>query len=387
MQLPEGYNTQRNLTHVFPSLASSMGAPFTNTLRLPQASSALLLLVDGLGLEQLQQYVGHAPFLGRILQQQDEQETEMSAVYPSTTAAGLSSLGTGLAPGQHGLVGYDVYDPDRDTVVNQLGGWDERTDPNTWQPRPTIFEQLNTQRAADEHAIEPVTSSLPAFETSALTRASLAGSRFLGANNLAKRFVQAADAARQPGALTYLYVNELDKVGHQHGPGSEQWLAVLEDIDAHARRLTGKLLPGTLAALTADHGMIAVKEDDRIDFSQDAALVSHIAHTAGEPRMVHLHFAPEADESDRAATLAAWQDRFGDQAWILTRQEAIAAGWFGTVNERVRPRIGDLLVTGHQPIALYDARRAAPHSFAMVGHHGAPTAAEVRVPWLMLQTP
>ncbi|GAA2035642.1 alkaline phosphatase family protein [Yaniella flava] len=387
MAVPPGYNQQRNLTHVLPSMAASLGANIPNTLDLPRANAAILLLVDGLGLEQLEQYAAHAPCMRSVMQKQSAAQTEMSSVFPSTTAAGLSSLGTGLAPGEHGLVGYDVYDPDRDVVINQLGGWDERTDPDLWQPNLTVFEALNAQRESGQHQIAPVAVSLSAFETSALTRASLQGPRFVGENHLAKRFNRAAAEAQQPGALVYLYVNELDKAGHQYGPGSSQWLEVLEEIDSNMKRMTRKLPAGTLAALTADHGMVHIEEDHRIDYSQDAELIANVAHTAGEPRMVQLHFELEASESERAKTHEEWTKRFGDRAWIVTRNEAIAAGWFGSVDDRVRPRIGDLIVASHAPIALYDARRAAPQSFAMVGHHGAPTPSEVRVPWLLFRQP
>lgn len=387
MSLATGYSQHRNLTHVLPSLAASLGAHFRNTFRLPNARSAILLLVDGLGLEQLERYSAHAPFLRGMLKQQSAAQTEMSSVYPSTTAAGLSSLGTGLGPGEHGLVGYDVYDPERQVVVNQLGGWDERTDPGTWQPSPTIFDTLNEQREVGDHAIEPIAVSLPAFKDSALTQAALHGPRFVGQIDLAKRFSQAACEAQRPGTLIYLYVNELDKVGHAQGPGSSQWLEVLEEIDSLIRRLSRKLPAETLAAVTGDHGMIEVKEEDRIDFSVHGDLIEHVAHTAGEPRMVQLHFASETTADQRIATRYAWQKRYGARAWIATRDEAIEAGWFGRVNERVRPRIGDLIVSGHEPLALYDARRAAPHSFSMVGHHGAPTSAEVRVPWIVFNTP
>lgn len=385
--LPAGYNPNRNLTHVVPSLAAALGAPFANTLQVPTARSAILLLIDGLGLEQLHHYAAHAPFLRRSMQAQTEAQTELSTVYPATTAAALSSLGTGLPPGGHGLVGYDVYDPDRDVVVNQLGGWDERTDPEAWQSAPTLFQQLNDQRLMGVHNIEPVTVSLEAFEDSALTRAALQGPRFVGQDALNARFQQAAHEAQQPGALVYLYANELDKVGHQHGPGSDQWLEVLEELDSQARRMVQKLPEGTLAAVTGDHGMIEVAEEDRIDFANEEELVGHVAHTAGEPRMVQLHFAPETTRKDRQQTFAAWQRRFGDRAWVVTREQAIEAGWFGAVNGTVLRRLGEIIVTGHTPIALYDSRRATPRSFDMVGHHGAPTSAEVRIPWLLLRTP
>src|SRR5699024_2803461 len=120
---------------------------------------------------QLERYSAHAPFLRSVLRRQSSKLTEMTTVYPSTTAAALTTLGTGLLPGQHGIVGYEVFDPQRQVVVNQLGGWDERTQPEKWQTSPSIFEQLQHQAAQGHHTLRAVTVSLPPFESSALTRA------------------------------------------------------------------------------------------------------------------------------------------------------------------------------------------------------------------------
>src|SRR5699024_1317997 len=142
------------------------------------------------------------------------------------------------------------------------------------------------------------------------------------------------------------YVNELDKAGHAHGPGSDAWLEALEEIDANIRRMRNKLPTNTLAAVTGDHGMTEVKPEDRIDYSQDPELVAHIAHTARERRMVKLHSELNANESQRAHTRTAWQKLFGYRAWVITRVEAISSGWFGSGAERIRPRIGELFIVG-----------------------------------------
>src|SRR5699024_465392 len=147
--------------------------------------------------------------------------------------------------------------------------------------------------------------------------------------------------------LVYLYVIELDNACLAYGPGSDAWLEALEEIDANILRLRNKLPTNTLAAYTGYHGMTVVKPEDGVDYSQDPELVAHITHTAGEPRMVQLHFEPTATESQRTHTRTAWQKRFGDRAWVITREEAISAGWFGRVAERIRPRIGELIIAGH----------------------------------------
>jgi hypothetical protein len=386
----------RSLAGVFTSAAAALGAAgFTNTLQLPRTRRAAVVMVDGLGKALLKRHAGHAPFLKSVM---DRDSSTLQVPYPTTTAASLSSLGTGLAPGRHGLVGYDVLDPARNTVINQLGGWDPLTDPVAWQPHPTVFERLAAARsdatgspasAFSDPGVSAVTVSLPAFEGSALTRASLRGSRFVGAKTLHARFQRAKEelhSAAEP-VLLYLYLNELDKAGHQHGTGSEKWLYALEEIDGAARRLAGAVPKDTVLVLTGDHGMVDVPESGRIDYSALPALVEGVEHTAGEPRMVQLHFAPDASESVREATTAAWRAAFGDQAWIVRRREAIEAGWFGDVDPAVLPRIGELLVAAHGPVALYDGRRAAPAAFEMVGHHGSPTRAEREVPLLVLHRP
>ncbi|WFP15462.1 alkaline phosphatase family protein [Citricoccus muralis] len=362
----------RSLAAVLPSMGASLGAALPNTLRLPKVKTTCLLMIDGLGSALLKRYAGHAPFLSSAARD------TLSSAFPTTTAASLATLGTGLAPGQHGLIGYDVLDPDRGVVVNQLGGWDPGTVPELWQPHPTVFTRLA------ELGIEPVTVSRPNFAASGLTRAALTGSRFVPAKSLADRFSAARREAQDPGRLIYLYVNELDKIGHAAGPGSEAWLEVLEELDSAARRLAAQLPSGTGLLATGDHGMIDVPEAHRIDYSLEPRLIDGVQFTAGEPRFVQLHFADDASDAVRESTRRSWGRAYGDRAWVLTRAEAVDAGWFGPVDPRVLPRVGELIVAPFEPLALYDGRRVQPGAFEMVGHHGAPTKAEREVPLLRL---
>ncbi|QCU77878.1 alkaline phosphatase family protein [Citricoccus sp. SGAir0253] len=371
----------RSLATVLTSAAAALGAPgFANALQLPRTRRVLVVMVDGLGKAVLKRHAGHAPYLRSVL---DRDAVTLQSAFPTTTAASLSSLGTGLEPGRHGLVGYDVLDPERGVVVNQLGGWDPATDPGRWQPHPTVFERL------EGTGVDAVTVSLPAFADSALTRASLRGSRFEGATTLHARFQRAREELHRATGpvLVYLYLNELDKAGHQQGTGSEKWLHALEEIDGAARRLAQAVPPDTVVVLTGDHGMVDVPESRRIDYATMPALVDGVEHTAGEPRLVQLYFAADAGDAARHGTLSAWRAAFGDHAWVLTREQALEAGWFGATDERVRPRIGDLLVAAHGPLALYDGRRVPGSAFEMVGHHGSPTRAEREVPLLVLHRP
>ena len=366
------------IAEVFTSSAAALGLPgFSNPLDLPPAHRVCVVLVDGLGAALLRKRSGHAPFLRQFL----DSSRKLGSVFPSTTAAALASLGTGLAPGQHGLVGYDVLDPGQGKVVNMLGGWDAAVQPGRWQPHPTVFERVA--------GVVPVTSvGLARFDGSGLTRAALRGGTYVAGGTPEAR-VQAVCKAlgANDQALVYLYLNELDKTGHRSGCTSPDWGDRLEDLDRTMRSLTAKVPPHTLLLLTADHGMVDVAPAQHVDFAADPSLVDGVAHTGGEPRMVHLYTEPDLPDAGMQRLVDSWRKAHGAHAWILTRREAITAGLFGAVSPEVEPRIGDVLVAAREPVAFYDTRRVPASALEVVGQHGSLTRAEREVPLLTLVKP
>lgn len=366
---------------VLSSAAAAAGSPgFENVLRLPAAPRICVVMVDGLGKALLKLRSAHAPFLRGVMADDSSggHPRTLHAAFPSTTATSLSALGTGTVPGQHGMVGYDVLDPRQDKVVNLLGRWDAGVDPLKWQPFPTIFEMLAP-------SVPATTVSQPQFANSPMTRAALRGSEFRGASSMQARIELAAEAlAATPKALVYLYWSELDKAGHAHGADSPQWERQLEELDAGMKRLAATAPADTLILLTADHGMVDVPRSARIDYSVFPELVAGVRHTAGEPRMVHLYLEPDATAVVRDRLMAAWLDRFGRQAWVVTREQAVDAGYFGEVSDSVSARIGDVMVLARESIAFYDLRRVRPQAMDVVGQHGSITKGEREVPLLRI---
>ena len=370
-----------SIGELLSSAAAVLGhAGSENVLNLPAAPRICVVLADGLGKSLLKQRSAHAPFLRQVMAGDSggEHPRTLHSAFPSTTATSLSSLGTGEAPGRHGMVGYDVLDPRQDKVVNLLGNWDAGVDPLSWQPCPTVFEKL-------AGTVPTTTVSLPKFATSAMTRAALRGSEFRGATSTHARVEAAVEAlGATPTALVYLYWSELDKAGHAHGADSPQWERALEELDAGMKRLAATAPANTLILLTADHGMVDVPRASRIDFSVFPELVEGVRHTAGEPRMVQLYLEPGATAESRAQLMAAWLERFGKLAWVITREQAVAAGYFGEVSDGVGSRIGDVLILARESVAFYDLRRVRPQAIEVVGQHGSITKAEREVPLLRI---
>jgi hypothetical protein len=352
------------------SLSSLEGHP--NPLSLPTAQKAVVVLADGLGVSSLKARAGHARFLLSRLGKSDV----VDGVFPATTAAGIASLTTGVAPGQHGLVGYRVLDASNDRVVNQLTGWDERMQPLDWQPGATVFER------AAEVGIPSFAVGPKRFAGSGFSQAVLRGAAYVPAESINARFLAARETLdSHPQALIYLYVPELDIAAHAHGWESGRWRAQLEALDAEMATFAAGLRADEGMLLTADHGVVDVPAAKQVLFDTVPALVAGVRHIGGDPRCLQLYLEPGVDVDELAE---AWRAVEGERSWIFTRAEAVAAGLFGEVRPDALSRIGDVIVAARKLIAYYDSREANQSARSMVGQHGSLTDEELRVPLLRL---
>jgi len=366
------------LADVLPAAAAALtparGPASQPTGLLPRARRVVVLLVDGLGDHLLTASSGHAPFLRRL--RQHPNSTTVSSGFPSTTATSLGMLGTGLPPGAHGLVGLEVLDPARDRLFNELM-WDPQVDPRAWQPEPTVFEQVAAS-GTDVTRIGPAY-----FDGSGLTEAVQRGGRFVAAQSLEERVeVALAVLRRSRSALVYLYWGDLDKIGHEQGCRSWNWTGELERVDACARALAAGLPSDSLLVVTADHGMVDVPFENRLDLAAEPDLLHGVRHLGGEPRSLQLYCRDGAAPD----VAAAWQARMGEQMTVVTRDQAVTDGWFGPVSARVLPRIGDVVTAATGPVAVVDSRTTRPQILRLLGLHGSRTSAETDIPLLVEQT-
>lgn len=359
-----------SLSDLLPSVLAGFGVPGeARVLDLPVASRVCVLMIDGLGAELLGRFGSHAPFLAGLR----ATGTELTAGFPSTTATSLSSLGTGLTPGEHGLLGFEFYLPQLGRPMNALA-WNKAVDPVTLQPRTTAFERA----AAAGVSVSRVGPR--SFNGSGLTEAGLRGGRYLAAETPGQRVAAAAEALREGDrSLVYVYFGDLDRTGHLSGCESPAWRFQLEHVDRLAEQIAGALPAGSVLLVTADHGMVDVPDHARYDIARTPALDAGVEMVAGEPRASYVHTRPGA----AADVLAAWQERLSHVAWVVSRDQAIDGGWFGpSVSGEMALRIGDVVVAAREPVAVVDSRRMRPELLSLVGMHGSLTPAEQLVPLL-----
>ena len=363
---------ESTLGEVVPSIAAAQGVPgrWENVLGLPEASRYVLLMVDGLGELNLVESSGDAPYLSTVWASPASRGITSGA--PSTTATSLTSLGTGLAPGQHGVAGYSFRNPVTGGFLNALA-WEEGLSGYDVQPQLTAFERLVAEGVQ-------VSSVCPArFEGSGLTEAGLRGPRFVSVpdeDDLSRRIdwvVQGATAG--PRSLVYFYERYLDHAGHGVGWRSDAWRAQLTRVDAMAALLRARLPDDVRLVVTGDHGMIDVPDTHRLVIEDEPDLAAGLDLVAGEGRLRQVY----TGEPDAVAS--RWRDVLGDRAWVRTRDEAVDEGWFGPLGRGMGPRFGDVVAALRGEWAIMTTTQEK--EFGLVGMHGSLTALEMRVPLLV----
>jgi hypothetical protein len=367
----------RTLGDVLPAVAAGLGlepdvlgeAPAG--LALPPSTAYVVLLIDGLGARLLEQHAHLAPYLSSL---PDATGTGPGATagVPSTTATSLTSLGTALTPGTHGVVGFTSRIPHTKRLLEALR-WDDAVDPREWQPHPTAFERLA------EAGVTTTTVNQRAFRRSGLTVAGHRGAEWVGADKTGERIAAVATAAARTPSVTYCYDGDLDWVGHRHGVDSDAWRAQLVACDADAQRLRAALPPRATLVVVADHGMIDAPQASRVDVAEVPALREGVDLLAGEARFRHLYVRHGALDD----VVAAWTAHLGDGALVLPQEDAVARGWFGppgtSLDTDVSPRVGDVVVACRGDVAVFDSDRFA-YETRLVGLHGSLTATEMLIP-------
>ncbi len=366
----------RSLSDVVPAVGSAIGVkhrpdadPFgdVHVLALPDAPAYVVFLVDGLGARLLERHAEAAPYLSSLL----ATSQPGTCGVPSTTATSLSSLGTALPPGAHGLVGFTSRIPGTDRLLNALS-WDKNVDPKEWQPHATAFSGLRLNGAS------VTVINKREFRGSGLTVAAHRGAEFVGADRVGERIAAAVAASQERPSLTYLYDGDLDWTGHRYGVASAQWLQQLVMVDAEAEQLRESLPRAVRLLVVTDHGMIDSPARSRVDIDRELQLRDGLVLMGGEARFRHLYCRGGAV----ADVVDTWRAVLAGRADVLTRDEALARGWFGAVEAPVLPRIGDVVVACRGDLAVVSTVDFA-YEASLIGLHGSLTADEMLIPLLV----
>lgn len=319
---------------------------------------------------------------------------QLTSIFPSTTVAALSSLWTGSAPAQHGLVGLRMFFPEFAVSAGMLDFSplffkaqdalvDAGLDPKTFLQHPGVGEQL-----AD--------AGIPTFAfkgyeivDSVLSKMHGRGVKeSFGVMTFADMLVQMRELLnKRAGEPLFMnaYWPSIDTLSHYH---TWQGTAVSAEVRAIFYQLQTEFLDALTDAarqdtaffIVADHGQELTPLSQQIFLSSHPQLEQMLfMRPTGEPRVLYLYTKHGCHQS----AIDYINTNLGEAMTAVSTQEALHAGLFGPepFAANVADRLGDVVVIMRGGYTLFsEAERPKAHK--MIGRHGGMSIAEMQVPWL-----
>lgn len=350
------------ITGIVPALLGPSGTkeiPNWMPSCIQGARQVVLLVLDGLGWHQLQKNILQCPTIAAM------QGGSITTVAPTTTVSALTSITTGLAPAEHGLVGYRIDMGGR--VVQMLKWGDEKGDLRNMYP-PDLVQPCPPFMGASV----PVLSKAE-LEGSAFTEAHLRGVRAKGWRAASSIAVEVGQLLRTGEKFIYAYYDGVDKIAHERGFGLF-YDAELRSADALVKSIQDVLVAGSVLVVTADHGQVLVGENTLPPHRDVLAMTSH---QSGEGRFRWLH----ARSGVANELLARAVQHHSDCAWVVSKDQVIDEKWLGPrLGTATRKRLGDVALVARDPVSFDDVADTGPYPLQC--RHGALTDDELDVPLL-----
>ncbi len=355
--------------------------------------NVVLLLCDGLGYREWERQSGRG-FIGAISKKGSVRP--ITTVFPSTTAAALTTVSTGLTPQEHGLPEWYVYmdeigeviltlpfartgDRGRDTLEGVL-------DPRALFDGKTIFQKLS---AAGVKCTSLTGRALAHTSYSSISRTGSEVAAYASASDLSVSLRRLVEKARGP-SLFYAYWSYVDTIEHIYGPQTDE-AEVEASLISHAfqegllSKLSRVAAKRTMVIVTADHGQIKVDPSETLYLNRFTKLMKSLQLSPtggiippwGSARDCYLRV-----EEDRLEAAEAYlEKKLAGVASVLKTDDGIEQGLFGInrPSRRFRRRVGNLMILPHGNRTVWFRYRRGD-ALDLRGHHGGLTEDEVTIP-------
>jgi len=346
------------------------------------AETVVVVLVDGFGFEQWRRERGRHPFLDRL--STEARVTPLTSVYPSETAAAMNTFHTGRLPAEHGVIGWNVYEPAADAAFEALPFRTKDGEEPTGIAREdvadadSLYPELADEGVSTHHVVP--------FETTA------EGATAHTYETLAEFVETVPEAVRATGdpGYCFAYLPHVDAEAHASGTESASYRETAGEVfDALSDVVSELAADGTaedaLVAVAADHGHVNTDPERNVNLDRYDELVAALrrhedgspVRFSGSPRNVHLHLR-DGPAREVAADLRA---DLGARAF--EREAVLDRELFGDVDpsETFRRRLGDVVLVHRRLGTWY--RDAEPDELRLVGMHGGLHPDEMLVPFAL----
>lgn len=355
----------------------------------------VLFLLDGFGYRQWVRYMDAHAYLRRFTER--GVVAPITSVFPSTTAAALTTICSGLTPQEHGLPEWLVYVEELDRAIFTIpfvyadaagGSVSPEFASTLLYEGVTIYEQL-AQYDIPSYTFNHVAHTGDPYST--VTKRGSTNVSYKNASDMLVNLRRAVSAVAGP-AYFYVYWDLIDSISHTYGPHSDQYLAELNSFfhlmqTEFVDKLDARSASGLSVLMTADHGHVRIDPNETI-FLNDVPLVMRNLRRGRDGQRI-LPWGSSRDcflaiEPDRLEeTYACLTQMLAGKAEVLRIDEALARGLFGqgAMHPRFRARLGDLLIIPHDGITIWFEHKPGERSHAKLGMHGGLSLDELLVPF------
>lgn len=390
---------QKSLHRIPGTIAQILGEKI-NRPQLPeqvtpekQYKNVMLLLIDGFGHKHWKKHSQDKNLLKEL--KQKGKTHKLKTVYPSETAAAITSLHTGLTPSQHGIIGWNMYIPEHEAYIKTLpfktSEWQDIEEKYEDFTPETLFKGESAYPLLEEkgirththipHEIEDTTASNYMFEEAEQKP-------YLSLADLTVQLRNEIQETENTGKnYFYAYIPLIDKISHHKGTESDEYEAQLSQI-THAlqKHFLNQLKPeqaeNTLLIMTADHGFLDTQTEQNINLFQEPLIEESLQEKTngekimpfGSVRNTHLKLKPDKKQEVQKMLEKKYE------AHVWTKEEALEKQIFGSENnDTFKDRIGDIIIS-HKNQGLWHEE----DELEIIGHHGGLTKDEMQIPFITI---
>jgi predicted AlkP superfamily pyrophosphatase or phosphodiesterase len=355
--------------------------PKLDSTKIAEAENIVLIVLDGIGYEYLQEHGKNTVF------EQHLQE-KITSVFPSTTAACISSFLTGVAPQQHAITGWFVYLKELGTVAKILPfsprfGGDQFSQVGISPEK--IFSQINVAQRIMKRKTFQITKKSIAYSdyTSILSK----GAKTLSYKNLSGFFkkIKKAIKSDKKRKFIYAYWSQFDALCHRHGVQSKQVASHFAELNTGMERFIESIRgTNSILIITADHGIIDTEKSKTIRINNYPKLMETLAlPLCGDPRLAYCYLRPNKTKQ--------FEDFIGEYfshaCELRKSEELIENNFFGlsTPSRKLYDRVGDYTLIMKDNYVIKDFLLGEKEKF-LIGNHGGVSSTEMFVPLITIET-
>lgn len=356
-----------------------------------QYDVVVLFFVDAFGWRFFERFQGQ-PFLQRFVKQGGVEK--ITSQFPSTTAAHVTTMHTGLNVGQSGVHEWYYYEPLADRIIAPLlfsyAGEKERDTLPAKKIKPeALYPKGMFYPALKKMGVASFNYGVRDYTPSTYSNVVMQDSTILAFKTLSEALVNIGlqvDRQAQPMYI-HLYFDRIDGLAHEYGPNAPQVEAEIETFLLVMENYFDRIFRGKkriLFLMTADHGMCEVDPQSTVYLNTDwsfsgferfirANRRGRLLIPAGSARDMFLYVKTEMlDEAQ-----AFLEKRLAGRADVVKTEALIAEGFFGSeVSTRFLERAGNLVVLPYRYESVWWYEK---DKFEMnfLGHHGGLTPQEM----------